>query len=640
MFFTPRLQLLDKQKPLFVSSETKLRFPACLSADYVNATVQDKLVCERPTEHATECCTITLSLGLPLSVRTQLTAHTELADNKESYAIVLGSDTVIYAEEPSGLLFGLITLVHLKDAEELCEGMLYDYPSCPIRGYRVYLPGRKNIPEFKRMVDMLAYYKYNAIMPEIGGAMEYRRHPEINEKWVEYCQDMRSHSGRTFEVQKGYTWPKNSIHCDNGNGEFLTQDECRELAAYCRERGIEVYPECPTLSHCDYLVMAHPEIRERAEDPYPDTYCPQHPDTYRLVFDILDEVIDVFRPRYLNIGHDELCSACVCEKCRGKDPVDFYVEDIEVINEYLKGKGIKTLMWGEKLLRAVGKDGTHYGGWSTPKNRNGVMSASPTLYPCADRMPKDVTFMHWYYAFDPELDMVYHDHGYSVIFGNFQALSCKHYRKRTARGIRGGFVSNWGANDEENMQRNHQNISLISTAYAFWGDDYDYDLREQYIEKAMKEDYRRKHQGISSLITVTHTTPYYIPYQHFYDGRFIEDEVYLLGHYTVSYEDGTKALLPVKYGTNITCATLGEMPYDNQSYKEVSGSTLPLCENGKLFYRCGYENPHPGKRITGMAYEPLPHMRHVPVIIKSIELPFTTEAKQVELAAEAHIFQD
>ena len=32
------------------------------------------------------------------------------------------------------------------------------------------------------MIDLLVYYKYNSIILEIGGAMEYKRHPEINER--------------------------------------------------------------------------------------------------------------------------------------------------------------------------------------------------------------------------------------------------------------------------------------------------------------------------------------------------------------------------------------------------------------------------------------------------------------------------
>jgi len=81
-----------------------------------------------------------------------------------------------------------------------------------------------------------------------------------------------------------YPWYKNAIHMENGGGNFLTQEEVKELADYCRERMLEVIPEVPSLGHCDYLMMGHMDIAERPEDPYADTYCPSNPASYELLF--------------------------------------------------------------------------------------------------------------------------------------------------------------------------------------------------------------------------------------------------------------------------------------------------------------------------------------------------------------------
>ena len=122
---------------------------------------------------------------------------------------------------------------------------------------------------------MICYFKFNSIMIEIGGAMEYKRHPEINEGWIKYCEEMSEYSGKTTKIQDyTYPWYKNAIHMENGGGNFLTQEEVRDLADYCRERMLEVIPEVPSLGHCDYLMMGHMDIAERPEDPYADTYCP------------------------------------------------------------------------------------------------------------------------------------------------------------------------------------------------------------------------------------------------------------------------------------------------------------------------------------------------------------------------------
>ena len=138
---------------------------------------------------------------------------------------------------------------------------------------------------------------------------------------------------------------------ENGDGGYLSQDELRGLIQYCKERGFEVIPEVPSLGHCDYLMMGNPDIAERADDPYPDTYCPSNPKSYQILFDVIDEIIDVFEPSIMNIGHDEYYTIGVCEKCRGKSGADLFSADVNKIADYLAAKNVRTMIWGDKLLK-------------------------------------------------------------------------------------------------------------------------------------------------------------------------------------------------------------------------------------------------------------------------------------------------
>ena len=275
-----------------------------------------------------------------------------------------GDEIQVYALSERGLFYGAVSIIHLMEKGCVDELLAYDYPVCDERGMKVFLPASKDIGFFKKFVDMICYFKFNSIMIEIGGAMEYKRHPEINEGWIKYCEEMSEYSGKTTKIQDyTYPWYKNAIHMENGGGNFLTQDEVRELAAYCRSRMLEVIPEVPSLGHCDYLMMGHMDIAERPEDPYADTYCPSNPASYELLFDVLDEVIEVFNPEVINIGHDEYYTIGVCEKCRGKSGADIFAGDVNKIYEYLKSKGVKTLIWGDKLLKnAVVPDAGPFGG--------------------------------------------------------------------------------------------------------------------------------------------------------------------------------------------------------------------------------------------------------------------------------------
>jgi hexosaminidase len=116
-------------------------------------------------------------------------------------------------------------------------------------------------------------------------------------------------------------------------GYVLEKDEVRDLFGYARELGFELIPEVQSLGHVQWITNAYPEIGEvdenekqveddREDDLRPDKkfihcYCPSNERSYEIIFDILDETIDVIKPqRYVHIGHDEVYHLGLCEKCR------------------------------------------------------------------------------------------------------------------------------------------------------------------------------------------------------------------------------------------------------------------------------------------------------------------------------------
>ena len=381
MFQTPKFIKKVPDKGLVFCKNTKISMPECTYKRYICDTLS--ALSDGDSDGAA-IKSISFSLGIPDDVRDEI--NREIVGNDEEYALSLGEESFVYAKTPDGFLRALSTLMQLRDAGELSELLIYDYPASPERGYRVYMPGRMTMGYFLEMVDFLVYYKFNALIIEVGGAMEYERRPKINEKWVEFCREVGEYSGKADEIQTSFAWSKNSIHYENGDSSFLTKAECRELAGYCRERGIEVIPECPSLSHSDYICHAYPEIAELQIDPYPDTYCPSNPKSYEILFDILDEVIEVFEPRRINIGHDEYYLSALCPRCRGKSPTDLYSADVKKIKEYLDSKGVSTMMWGEKLCKARTEKGHKYGAWYDPNEAHPEYSI-PNFVDCADKMP-------------------------------------------------------------------------------------------------------------------------------------------------------------------------------------------------------------------------------------------------------------
>ncbi|MDD4774362.1 MAG: family 20 glycosylhydrolase [Eubacteriales bacterium] len=555
------------------------------------------------------CRRVSFIEEMPASIGSVAVPESVAADS-DAYALETGEHCKLYGATRRGLYYALMTLEQLIEEGSLGCAVIYDAPAagCVYRGYRTFIPGREQTGLFKKTVDMLAYYKYNTLFIEVGGAMEYKKHPEINDAWVEYCSKIRNIPGAAHKIQcETYPWPKNSIHADNGAGDYLTQSELRELIGYARERGLEVIPEVPSLSHCDYMLNAHPQFREREGDAYPDTYCPSKPGVYDLLFDILDEVIEVFEPRWVHIGHDECYTLGICPDCSAKAPEDLYADDVKKIQAWLRSRHIGTMMWGDKPLHtAVTEDGR-------------------TIRHFAEKLPTDVVMLHWHWNFNVSDDLVFHERGFPMMFGNVRMTLLEEWKKRVGWGAMGAFVSNWGAESPEEMQRNIITPEIVFTARALWSDDYRDEVRDQILDETIAELYRYARRDMTGpLITVLHTTDFFIEYRYFFDGVFIESELYLLGDYVIRYEDRTQARIPVKYGTNIsnrhlewtaeniallevTCSTIPEKrrcePHESVLQLTWGGKREPKYVNYELFYRYSFENPYPEKPIAEIVFE-------------------------------------
>lgn len=523
----------------------------------------------------------------------------------EAYSVNIdGEITVINAASPRAAVYALSDIKDIVLTQKTVKACSFsDAPDCAFRAYHIFLPSRNKLDEFFEMAQFLSDYKYNTFIIELGGAMQYKRHPKINEAWKEFAADMRRYSGRSLEVQLAYAWEKNSIHADNAEGEVLTQEEVKYIFDRLKAMHFDVIPEVPLLSHTDYICLAYPELAERADDPYPDTYCPSYPKTYEVVFDILDEVITLLAPETVNIGHDEYYSMAVCERCKDRNPVDIFTGDIVKLHGYLKAHNIKTMMWAEKLLDARRNGDEKIGGAGIDRiNEAGYYVTVPALYACATQLPRDILMMNWYWCFGRELDKAFIDNGFPFVYGNLYGAEIDHWRERVKSGAKGGCISNWGGFDGKLMQRNLQLFSLASAAHMFWSGTYDSRDSEKLIDATAKALYERHRRGIGvgNLIEIEHAVELHRPHDFFYDGVFAAPEDFL-GQYEITYLDGEKAYLDVEYGYNIS-GTLAKK--GSREYTQTFFTALPKTVDGRTVYLTAYRNPCPDKEIAGIAFVP------------------------------------
>ncbi|NLX78517.1 MAG: family 20 glycosylhydrolase [Clostridiales bacterium] len=472
----------------------------------------------------------------------------------DAYIILSEGDKLTaYSSTKAGLHFAAGAIKRHILCGGIKEGEIYNTPDVPFRCVKMYLPAREDIPVFFEIIELCVALGCNAVMLEIGGAMEYKLHPEINEGWVEYCDMFRDEPGATDKFKAQFDFHKNSIHSENGGGYFLTQSEVRALADYCEERGLEVIPEVPSLSHCDYLLTRHKELGERREDPWPDTYCPSRKESYELIFDVLTEVIEVFRPKGINIGHDEFYTLKLCPLCKDKDGSEIFAEDINKIHAFLKSKGVGTVMWGEKLLAFCARDGQPMGGMERYKERPNLYI--PETYKARDLISKEIEILHWYWCVNRDCETQLFDRGFTLYFGNFSAVAMDDWKGRLKRGVKGICISNWSRLDILHMQRNTVLLEMALSSMMIWNPNYSEKNFAENIIKASDLLYRLKNYKTlrGKHIEIRHAVNLRHEHKPFVDGNFIDYEKDYLGEYEIVCKNGEKLTVPIYYGLNIGC---------------------------------------------------------------------------------------
>jgi hypothetical protein len=180
-----------------------------------------------------------------------------------------------------------------------------------------------------------------------------------------------------------------------------SKEQIREVADICRENGITLIPLINCLGHQNWskyppyaMLKAHPEFEEKSEIPvtskdfYCRSWCPLHPEVNKVVFELMDELIDATQSKYFHVGMDEVfvIASKKCPRCKGKDPAELFAKAANDYYDHLtKKRGVRMMMWGDRLLNG---ESTGYGAYAG--SANGTEGA-------IDLIPKDIIITDWHY---------------------------------------------------------------------------------------------------------------------------------------------------------------------------------------------------------------------------------------------------
>jgi hypothetical protein len=180
----------------------------------------------------------------------------------------------------------------------------------------------------------------------------------------------------------------------------ITRDGARRFAALCRKFKIRLIPEFQSLGHQSWksetfpLLTVYPKF-DLTPGAFPNNegmYCREwdvlNPEVWRVVFELMDEIIDAFNADALHVGMDEvfLLGSEQSPSTKGKDPAMLFAKAVNELHTHLvRKRRVEMLMWGDRLIDGNKLD---LGEWEASKN--GTAAA-------VDMIPKDIIICPWHY---------------------------------------------------------------------------------------------------------------------------------------------------------------------------------------------------------------------------------------------------
>lgn len=190
------------------------------------------------------------------------------------------------------------------------------------------------------------------------------------------------------------------------NDDALSREQVKQLVAACRASGIRLIPQVNLLGHQSWasnlgnLLEVYPEFDETPHVEMPEeyewpnedglyckSYCPLHPGVHEVVFDLVDEITEVFESAAFHAGMDEVFYIADerCPRCSGKDPARLFADEVNKIRDHLAKGGRELWIWGDRLIDG---EATGIGMWEASENGT---------HPAIDWIAKDVVICDWHY---------------------------------------------------------------------------------------------------------------------------------------------------------------------------------------------------------------------------------------------------
>lgn len=213
---------------------------------------------------------INAASGLAIELALSKVGSSHLSE--EAYHLLADQQKIIIsANSPHGIFNGIQTLLQLlRDNSMLDACDIIDWPAFAWRAYMVDV-GRnfQSVELLKQQIDKMALYKLNIfhlhLTEDIAWRLFIKQYPQL-------------------------TQPQNMLR---DKGAFYSENDIKELMAYCRERHIKFVPEIDMPGHSAAFKRRFNVDMQSAAG-------------MAILKNILKEALDTYHFKYLHIGGDEV----------------------------------------------------------------------------------------------------------------------------------------------------------------------------------------------------------------------------------------------------------------------------------------------------------------------------------------------
>ncbi|HEY3266274.1 MAG TPA: glycoside hydrolase family 20 zincin-like fold domain-containing protein [Armatimonadota bacterium] len=260
----------------------------------------------------------------------------------------------VVAPDALGVYYGTQTLKQRirVDAKGvyIAPTAILDWPTLDMRGVH-WFGGRQSAPFHKRMIERIAApFKLNTMLYEVD-----------------------------------YTDWDSMKQPDPKRG--MSKADVQKTVDIARAHSIEPIPLITGFGNCDWMFV-NGQNKDLLYRDNKRSYDPHNPKSYDLLFKTYQEAIDIFRPKYFHIGHDEITTEKPSIPPTGETEtaVKLIVDDVTKVHDWLKGKNIATMMWSDELLHIPEETET---AGNAPSLEEGIAMRQG--------LPKDTIICDWHY---------------------------------------------------------------------------------------------------------------------------------------------------------------------------------------------------------------------------------------------------